>query len=101
MKPRYVVAVAALYISVTLRADEPKAYKPTEIQSLRLQVRQKDAQLAQANLQVAQQQFQAALANLTAEAEKVKLEQKWPADTQFSPNDLSFSAPVPAKDVKK
>ncbi|SRR6266436_3718222 len=99
MKLRYVVV--ALCISAALYGDDVKTYKPTELQSLRLQVRQKDAQLAQAALQAAQQQFQAALQNLTAEGEKVKVENKWPSDTQFSPNDLSFSAPAPAKDVKK
>jgi len=81
-------------------ADPPaKVYAPTEVQSLRLQVRQKDALLAKAALEQAQRQFQQALTDLMTEGEKVKRENKWPDETQFDPNQLVYSAP-PAKEKK-
>lgn len=82
-----------------------KELKPTEIQSLHLQLKYKDALLAKQRLEAlqtvmngAQADYQRALKDLTDEAEKVKAEQKWPSDTQFDPNQLSFvPAPLPAK----
>lgn len=68
-------------------------YVPTELQALRLQVAQKDAQLAQVQLQRAQQAFQGALAKLDEIAGQVKLENHWAADVQFSPDTLTFEAP--------
>jgi len=76
-------------------------FKPTEIQSLRLQVKQRDALLAKAALEQAQRQFQQALTDLTSEGERVKQENGWAKDTQFQPNDLTFSAaPAPVKKDK-
>lgn len=77
------------------------ALKPTEVQSLRLQVRQKDALLAKAALEQAQHAFQQALQDLTAEGERVRVEQGWPAGTQFDPNTLAYSAAPAAKEPKK
>lgn len=81
----------------------PATYRPTEIQALKLQVLQKDAQLAQVQLQRAQQAFQGALAALDAEAGAVKKANNWPADVQFSPDTLTFVAPQlpPATPEKK
>jgi predicted lipid-binding transport protein (Tim44 family) len=84
-------------------------YTPTEIQSLRLQVKQKDALLAkqqlealQAAFQQVQQRYQDNLKALTDEGEKVKVENAWPKDTQFNPNDLTYAAaPVPVKKEDK
>jgi hypothetical protein len=74
------------------------ALTPTETQSLRLRNKQLEALLAKTAADAAQQHFQQALADLNAEAERVKTEQHWPKDTQFSMNDLSFTpAPPPAK----
>lgn len=72
----------------------PATYKPTEIQLLKLQVAQKDAQLAQVQLQRAQQTFQGALAQLDTVAGDVKRENGWPKDVQFSPDTLTFTVPV-------
>jgi hypothetical protein len=71
----------------------PSKYQPTEVQALKLQVLQRDAQLAQIQLQRAQQAFQGALAALDAEAGKVKTENGWPKDVQFSPDTLTFDVP--------
>jgi hypothetical protein len=90
-----VIVFAGLVLALFGQTPAPVTYKPTEIQTLRLQLAQRDAQLAQKDLQEAQTRFQQALVNLTNEANKVKADNKWPADVQFSPNDLTFSAPPP------
>lgn len=78
-------------------AAPPSKYEPTEVQRLKLQVAQKDAQLAQVQLQRAQQAFQAALAELDAEAGRVKVANGWPSTVQFSPDTLTFvEAPKPS-----
>jgi hypothetical protein len=82
--------------------DKPvKDYKPTEVQLLRLQVQQKDAQLLQAQLQSIQRQFNEKVSELMSSAQKVKLENGWPPETQFSPDTLVFSAPPPKEDKKQ
>lgn len=92
--------IGLTFISVAGLAQSPPAappaaatYKPTELQALKLQVLQKDAQLAQIQLQRAQQAFQGALAALDAEAGAVKKANNWPADVQFSPDTLTFEVP--------
>ena len=74
-------------------ADEvQKKYEPTEVQSLRLQLRQKD-------LIIAKQNFNLASQALNEEATRVVIENKWPNDLEFSQETLTFSAakkpPVP------
>ena len=82
-----------------------KKYTLTEVQQLRLQVMQRDAQLLQVRLQETQRQFQEKVSELMATAQKVKLEQGWPPETVFNPDTLQFSAPpppaTPAKEEKK
>jgi hypothetical protein len=68
---------------------------PTENQSLRLQVKQKDAQLQQIAFQQASEAFQKAMDDLRKEGEKVKAENGWDAGTIFSIDTLSFTAPAP------
>jgi hypothetical protein len=80
---------------------KPK-FEPTEIQSLRLQIRQRDAQIAQKDLFTANQRFQLTLGELQAEAQKIKTENKWPADVRFNPDTLVFEEPPkPAEPPKK
>jgi hypothetical protein len=86
----------------------PPAYHPTEVQSLRLKVAQQAAQLAQVQLREAQQQFQQAMSSLSAEADKVKQENKWPEDVQFNLDSLQFTKvakpiaqPAPKKEPSK
>jgi len=106
MKIKY-LAVGFLLASGVFagQAVAPK-YSPTEVQTLRLQVKQRDAQIAQKDAQLAQEHFQSVLAALQAEAEKVRVENKWPETVKFDPNSLNFtetvpvvtgSTPVPAK----
>ena len=75
-------------------------FEPTEVQKLRLEVKQRDAQLAQVGLQEAQRQFRAALDNFRNEGETVKKENHWPETVQFDPQTLTFKdlpAPKPAE----
>lgn len=89
---RVTVTVVLVLCCGSVLAQQTK-YEPTEVQLLRLQVKQKDAQLAQVQLQRAQQAFQGALAALDAEAGAVKKANNWPADVQFSPDTLTFEVP--------
>ena len=89
----YIVAIAAQ------QKESNKVYTPTEVQSLRLQVKLKDAQMAQQALQIAQQNAQKALIEYQAEAEKVKNDNGWPKDVRFDPNNMTFSEPP--KEEKK
>lgn len=111
---KLLVAVALLVMGIWTLASwaqsptppPPSKYQPTEVQSLRLQVAQKNAQLAQAALQSAQRAFADAFSALQQEAAKVKAEQKWDdAKVTFNPDTLTFvDAPTPAApkpEVKK
>jgi hypothetical protein len=92
------LSTLVLFAIAVFGQDKPK-YQPTEVQSLRLQVRQKDALLAKRALDDAQTAFQKALTDLNSESEKVKTENNWPKEVSFNPNDLSYTEP--AKDPKK
>jgi hypothetical protein len=97
------IATIIIWLVSAHAQDKPPAaptLTPTEVQSLRLQVRQKDAVIAKQALDSAQAKFQQALADLNAEAERVKTENKWDKSVAFDMNDLHFTAVAkePAKD---
>jgi hypothetical protein len=97
------VEIGLLIGAGVLLGQEKQTYQPNETQSLRLQLRQKDAVIAQKDLQVAQQRFQGALNDLNAEADKVKAENHWSKEVTFAPDTLTFSVPQlppPIKDKK-
>ena len=80
------------------QADAADKYELSEIQKLRLEVKQKDAQLAQQNLSFAQQAFQQRIAAFNAEAQKVEQENGWPSTLKIDPNTLMFTdPPAPVK----
>jgi hypothetical protein len=98
MKLKYLVMGLLVTAGVVMGADAPK-YNPSEVQTLRLQVKQKDAQLAQLDMQAATERFQVALNGLQQAGEAVRVENKWPDTVKFDPNTLSFneaSAPIVA-----
>jgi predicted lipid-binding transport protein (Tim44 family) len=95
----FFVLLLSIAAALFAQAPPPKKYQPTEVESLRLQVKQKDAQLASYQAQQAQQAAQKAYADLMAEADKVKEAEHWPANVQFDPSQLSFSEP-PAPPTK-
>ena len=100
------LALVGLLIGVTLGAQDkppaPPTLTPTEVQSLRLQVKQRDALIAKQALDSAQAKFQQALKDLADEAERVKSDNHWDKSVTFDMNDLHFTAvakePAPAKD---
>lgn len=99
------VAVSSLF--ATTEAEQK--YEPTEVQTLRLQVKQKDAIIAQSQIAMAQTQlnaaqahFQEVLASLNAEADKVKADNKWDKDkVVFDPQALVFKLAAPTATPKK
>lgn len=82
-----------LLLGAAMTAQDTK-YPLTEMQTLRLQVKQRDAQIAQQNVFIAQSNFAVAIKALREESEKVKFENKWPEDLQFVPEQLIFIDPV-------
>jgi hypothetical protein len=99
MKLKY-LAVGFLLASGLVATETTKTFTPTEVQNLRLQVKQRDAQIAQRDMVAAQEKFQNFLATLQSEGEKVRLENHWPDTVKFDPNTLGFTestpTPVPA-----
>lgn len=74
-----------------------QAYKPTEIQLLRLQVKQRDMMLAQRDYIDAQRRYGATGQALFAEAETVKRENGWPETVTLDADKLEFKAPPEPK----
>jgi hypothetical protein len=99
------IIIGALLFGLTLagvaefRGAAANKYELSEIQKLRLEVKQKDAQLAQQNLSFAQQAFQQRIADFNAEAQKVEQENGWPSTVKIDPNTLTFSDPPAAPAV--
>lgn len=82
-------------------ADAVQSYEATEVENLRLQVIQRDAQLAQIAAQQANAQFQKTVNEFNAEVETIKKAHNWPAGVQVDPvalsktNEIKFVAPPP------
>jgi hypothetical protein len=84
-------------------AQTPKKYEPTEVESLRLQLKQRDAQLAQVAVQQANAVFQKTVADFNAEVDAIKKAHGWPAEvqidqTRLASNEIKFVLP-PAQKV--
>jgi Tfp pilus assembly protein PilF len=92
-----VMLVMFVIVLTAVAADEKPKYQLSEVQTLKLQVKQKDAQLAQRDLSQAQQNFTKALQALSDEANQVKVENKWDVGVVFNPDTLSFADPVEVK----
>lgn len=86
-----VVFLLSVYFAIAKADDGVKKYVASEIQMLRLQNKQKDAQLAQKDFFIAQQNFQAAVKALEDEGERVRTENKWPSAILFDKDKLSFN----------
>lgn len=87
-----VVLIGAAKIVSCQTAKSPE-YKPTDMQILRLQVKQSQAQTKKVLRDHAQEEFNAAYGALMDEANAVKKENKWPVETLVDPDKLLFSAP--------
>ena len=103
MKKRLTILFLVLIGSASCQTAKAPTFEPNEVQALRLQNKQKDAQMMQMVLQQAQQQFQQKLKDLNDEADKVKNENKWPSDVAFNADTLKFApaAKTPEPPAKK
>lgn len=70
-----------------------KKYETTETEQLKLQLKQKDAIIAQIDLNTAQRQMQDAMAAINAEAEVVKKAHGWDESVLFNTTSLTFVDP--------
>ena len=78
------------------------SYVPTEVQSLRIKLAYKDAQIAQYELQRAQEAANKAMTALNDEVAKVRKENGWGEDVGFNFQTQQFVPPVPKpKEEKK
>src|ERR1700720_34429 len=73
-----IIVMAIVGICIAARADEKKGYDITETQKLRLEVKQKDAQIAQMQMQAANNAFQKSIADFNAESKAIQKENGWP-----------------------
>jgi len=96
---------AGVPIHYSLDCPDTSADTPDCARLLRLQVKQRDALLAQHAMQAAQDAFQAAMAGLNQAADEVKRAKGWPGDVRFDPGTLSFmeppTPPTPKPGAKK
>ena len=87
--------LGVLFAFLLAVAQGPSKYQPSEVQSLRLQLALKNAQLAQRDAQDANQRFQNSLRDLNVEGEKVRVENKWPDTVKFDAGTMTFVEPPP------
>jgi hypothetical protein len=89
----YIAASLALAIASGIYAQSKKGYELSENQKLRLQLKQKDAQIAQIQLSIAQDRFQQSIAQFNAESKAIEKENSWPETLVIDPNTLEFRDP--------
>lgn len=77
------------------QAPAPAKYELSEVQRYRLQLKQKDAQIAQMNVSIANSNFQQSIAAFNAEVKSIEQENKWPDTLQIDPNTMTFKEPPP------
>jgi uncharacterized protein YlxW (UPF0749 family) len=87
--------VFGLFATKSAHTQQQKSYELTEVQKLRLQVRQKDAQLAQIQVSIAQSAFQKTIDDFNAETKAIEKENSWPETLQLNPQTLQFTEPPP------
>src|SRR6266436_1060530 len=94
MRPKIIITLIALLVGMVVAAigtETSKEYKPTELQQLKLQVRQKDAQLAQVALREAQSNFQQKVKELMEEGVAIQKANSWPDNVTLNADTLQFS----------
>lgn len=91
----------AIFAQDKTPAPAPVKYELSEVQKLRLENLQLKAKLAQQTYNEAQAGFNIALTALNTEAHKVMVDNKWPEDSQFDFDHLTFSAPPPKPEPPK
>lgn len=92
----FLLATFRLYPQEAKTIHVNKPYEMSEIQKLRLQVKQKDAQLAQQASAIAQNNFQRTINDFNAEVRAIEKENNWPETLQLNPDTLEFKEPPEA-----
>ena len=90
----FLVAIAVLARPQDL--PKPPSYTPSETQKLKLELKHKDAEIANILLRDAQARYQTAIAALQNEGTVVIKENKWPDDLLFDAESLTFTTKPPA-----
>ena len=85
---------------VGIAEDKSKKYEPTEVENLRLQVKQRDAQMAQIYFVQFQQKYNDAVQELYKECTSVRDHHNWPTTVTCKPEDLTFFN-TPKEEPKK
>jgi len=97
-----VLAAVLLVASQAVPQGSATSYVPTEVQSLRIKLAYKDAQIAQYQLQQAQEAANKAMTALNDEVAKVRKENGWGDDVGFNFQTQQFvPPPVKVKEEKK
>jgi uncharacterized protein YggE len=86
-------SAAGVPIHFSLDCPDTSVNTPDCARLLRLQVKQRDALLAQHAMQQAQDAYVSAMADLNKAADEVKRAKGWPGDVRFDPGTLSFMEP--------
>lgn len=85
--------IVAWMLAGALDAQAPPQYKTTETQHLRLQVKQRDAWLAQRDAIEAQRRYQQAVGELNALGEEIRKENGWPETVIFDADRIEYTEP--------
>lgn len=92
MKLRSLIVPSLLLTTLLAAQDVAKNdYKPSEVQTLKLQLAQKDAIIAKQAKDFADTNFNNAYSKLQAAGQQVIEDNKWPRDLLFNPDQLSFT----------
>lgn len=95
-----ILVLVLITSSVAIAEDKPKKYEASEIEHLRLQIKQKDAQIAQIYFMQSQQKYNEAVQDLYRECTAIRDQHKWPETVTCKPEDLTFSE-TPKTEPKK
>jgi hypothetical protein len=87
------LAISAASIHSQEKPKDPPKFEATEVQHLKLEVKQRDALLAQRDLTMAQRVYNESVAALGAECESVRKENNWPQGVSCDLQTLNFAAP--------
>ena len=94
------VLIPLLLVTSAFAEDRPKKYETSEIEHLKLQVKQKDAQIAQIYYMQSQQKYNDAVQELYKECTSIRDQHNWPATVTCKPEDLTFFD-TPKEEPKK
>jgi len=90
---RRTLLITLVAVSLLAQGAGPHSLVPTETQRLKLENAQLKARLAVADVQAAQRRYGDAMTALSETGNEVIRENKWPPETQFDIDKLTFAVP--------